>query len=159
MRPVGRPDTACSSAQRRLRNSIPPGFKQPNPEGMVESSPALQRWGCGQWAPSPEGTADTNVFNRPFRTDLCDGLNPALKRRAILVCPSGTRAEPQPYHAIASASPGSAGFQACRIADFPVGKPHGFQTLTASSGARGFGNPRYGRFGNLRYGLNSGAPG
>lgn len=55
--------------------------------------------------------------------------------------------------------PRSAGYQTCRIADFLVGKPHAFQTLSAASGARAFGKPRYGRCGILRHGLNSGAPG
>jgi hypothetical protein len=40
---------------------------------------------------------------------------------------------------------GSAGFQTCCIADFPVGRTSG------SCASSGFGNPRYSRLGSLRY--------
>ena len=41
----------------------------------------------------PKGTVETTCFNRPFGTYCAARAHPALKRWAILVCPSGTGAE------------------------------------------------------------------
>ena len=68
-----------------------------HPEGMVENSPAFQRWERSQRVTSPEGTAEEHL-SRPFGTHRAGGPIPALKRWAILVRPSGTeqRASPKP---------------------------------------------------------------
>src|ERR1035441_4935967 len=65
-----------------------------HPVGMTENSPAFQRWDRGQQLPSPEGTAENHCPSRPFGTYPAGRAHPALKRWAILVCPSGTGAEP-----------------------------------------------------------------
>src|SRR5262245_52536993 len=65
-------------------------FRSVHPEGMFENSPAFQRWESGpKQEPSPEGTVES-LFSRPFGTDASANLNPALKRRAIPICPFGT---------------------------------------------------------------------
>src|ERR1035441_6429930 len=61
-----------------------------HPVGMTENSPAFQRWDRGQQLPSPEGTAENHCPSRPFGTYPAGRAHPALKRWAILVCPSGT---------------------------------------------------------------------
>src|SRR5437867_4020925 len=73
----------------RLR-SMPVGFCIPNPGGMAENSPAFQRRDQVMRALSPEGTAEPGCLSRPFGTHSFRISNPALKRRAILICPSGT---------------------------------------------------------------------
>src|SRR5437588_1633745 len=45
----------------------------------------------------------------------------------------------------------SAGFQTCRIADFQVGMAWNSTAGLMLTAIRRFGNPRYSRFGNLRY--------
>jgi len=57
---------------------------------MVENSPAFQRPDSGYRASSPEGTAEFCGVSRPSGTYHPPTSNPALKRRAIFVCPSGT---------------------------------------------------------------------
>src|SRR5437588_12913857 len=47
----------------------------------------------------------------------------------------------------------SAGFQTCRIADFQVGMAWNSTAGLILTAIRRFGNPRYSRFGNLRYAL------
>src|SRR5437588_10396478 len=47
----------------------------------------------------------------------------------------------------------SAGFQTCRIADFQVGTAWNSTAGLILTAIRRFGNPRYSRFGNLRYGF------
>ena len=74
---------------------MPLAFERHHPEGMTENSPAVRRWERSQGAPSPEGTAETTVVSRPFETYPGGRADPALKRWAILVCPSGTGAEPR----------------------------------------------------------------
>ena len=69
---------------------MPPGFEQFHPGGMIENSPAFQRWDGGDRALSPEGTVEDHRLSRPFGTNPCDRAHPALKRWAILICPSGT---------------------------------------------------------------------
>src|SRR5437870_4251607 len=57
---------------------------------MAENSPAFQRRDQVMSALSPEGTAEPGCLSRPFGTHSSRPSNPALKRRAILICPSGT---------------------------------------------------------------------
>ena len=61
------------------------------PEGTTENSPAFQRWVWGGGENSPEGTAETVDFSRPFGTYFQRISIPALKRWAILKHPSGMR--------------------------------------------------------------------
>jgi len=69
-----------------------------HPGGMVDNSPAFQRWDNDESASSPEGTADSaaigrtrrNCLSRPFGTYPTRTIDPALKRWAIVTCPSGT---------------------------------------------------------------------
>src|SRR5436190_359826 len=65
--------------------------KRAVPEGHLTIA---QRFNVGTFAGnevSPEGTADTTEFSRPFGTQ-CSSHNglPTLKRWAIIGCPSGT---------------------------------------------------------------------
>ena len=66
------------------------------PEGPHENSPAFQRWVDGHKFSSPEGTAKTSAVNSITRSAVPSGLalwlatNAALKRWAIIGCPSGT---------------------------------------------------------------------
>src|SRR5207249_1202899 len=60
-----------------------------HPGGIDENSPAFQRRDTGGRAPSPVGTAEIDCVNRPYRTYPSPTSNPALKRRAIIGCPSG----------------------------------------------------------------------
>jgi len=57
---------------------------------MVENSLAFQRWDGDQSVASPEGTDEVGRLRRPFGTSPHGCAFPALKRRAILICPSGT---------------------------------------------------------------------
>ena len=72
----------------------------PVPEGHHENSPAFQRWGDGNEFLSPEGTVETGIANSisysavPSRLALRLAANPALKRWAIIKCPSGTSGRP-----------------------------------------------------------------
>ncbi len=85
----------CPRPRRSGRNeSTPLGCQLPHPGGMVENSPAFQRRDSGEQAPSPGGTAERERFSRPSGTYPSGGSNPALKRRAILACPSGTETAP-----------------------------------------------------------------
>ena len=62
---------------------------------MAENSPAFQRRDSGESPSSPEGTAEIDCLSRPSGTHPALPSNPALKRRAIFGCPSGTeRASP-----------------------------------------------------------------
>src|SRR6185295_19112364 len=64
------------------------------PGGTIENSPALQRRVHDQSGSSPEGTADAGLsLSRPFGTRSLARLCPALKRRAILNCPSGAECQ------------------------------------------------------------------
>ena len=71
------------------------GVMPPRPGGTPENSPAFQRREQTDGNRVPKGRligcAATQVFNRPFGT--CRGFrtHPALKRRAIVKSPSGTR--------------------------------------------------------------------
>ena len=76
---------------------MPLGFGPLHPRGMIENSPAFQRWDSPQIVQSPAGTAEkipftgqSSALSRPFGTRLPGWPNPALKRWAIAVCPSGT---------------------------------------------------------------------
>ena len=98
---------ALSSYQRGILARAPgmgqqrrglPGFGQPHPGGMIENSPALQRWVCASVGFSPEGTAEAVVFSRPFGTNVACRAYPTLKRWAIVICPSGTGSS-QPHRA------------------------------------------------------------
>src|ERR1035441_2526329 len=66
-----------------------------HPGGMVENSPAFQRWVRPAPQVSPEWTSAISMLNRPFGTWRPRLSVPALKRWAILICPSGTDAEPR----------------------------------------------------------------
>jgi len=46
---------------------MPLGFEPLHPGGMDENSPAFQRWDCGRIVPSPEGTAESAVFQPSLR--------------------------------------------------------------------------------------------
>ena len=88
-------DRACSAA--RLPGRACPG---PVPEGHVRIA---QRFNAGEsvrCSLSPGGTADGTAlapeFSRPFGTWPFVALFPALKRWAILTCPSGTRPAREP---------------------------------------------------------------
>ena len=81
-----------------------PGRVKPNafrefgvlvPEGHGEKSPAFQRWVVAGREASPGGTIETWIsgsgFCRPSGTlESIQSRDPALKRRAIVECPSGT---------------------------------------------------------------------
>jgi len=69
-------------------------FQLHYPGGMSDNSPAFQRRDFGQKALSPEGTAEFRCVNRPSGTYACLTPNPALKRRAIVVRPFGTKTSP-----------------------------------------------------------------
>ncbi len=62
------------------------------PGGTCEHIPAFQRWVWELSRASPAGTAESGrtEFSRPFGTSLAAHRHPALKRWAILECPSGT---------------------------------------------------------------------
>ena len=64
----------------------------PHPGGMPENSPAFQRRDSRDLVPSPKGTAETSRV-RPARPSR-RALNPAFKRRAIIVFPSNTKTAP-----------------------------------------------------------------
>ena len=44
------------------------GFDHRHPGGMIENSPAFQRWDRSQRVLSPEGTAEDRSLSRPFGT-------------------------------------------------------------------------------------------
>src|SRR5450759_1424624 len=69
----------------------PGAFQRCHPGGMVENSPAFQRWDRDLGVPSPEGTTENHKLIRPFGTQPSIRPYPALKRWAILVCPIGTK--------------------------------------------------------------------
>src|SRR5437773_379015 len=68
------------------------GAKHHHPGGMAENSPAFQRRDRDKRVTSPVGTTEPDYLSRPFGTYPFRSSNPALKRRAILDCPSGTKA-------------------------------------------------------------------
>jgi hypothetical protein len=74
---------------------MPLGFGRLHPGGMFENSPAFQRWDDCRTTLSPEGTAEPKKphFSRPSGTYFFTRPHPALKRWAILGCPSGTGTE------------------------------------------------------------------
>ena len=80
-----------SRPQKDRRYVCPSQALAHHPGGMVENSPAFQRWDHGQRVTSPEGTAEVHQLSRPFGTYRAGRPIPALKRWAILVRPSGTR--------------------------------------------------------------------
>src|SRR2546423_6998718 len=86
---------------------MPLGFECHHPGGMAENSPAFQRRDHDERASSPEGTAEMVHLNRPFGTYASLTANPALKRRAIVVCPSGTQT------ALVISNPSGIGHLAC----------------------------------------------
>jgi hypothetical protein len=63
----------------------------PCPGGILENSPAFQRWVCTAARISPEGTAEVSALNRPFGTWRALLAVPALKRWAIPTHPSGMK--------------------------------------------------------------------
>src|SRR5213076_561864 len=65
-----------------------------HPGGMLENSPAFQRRDSGQRETSPGGTVEKERVSRLFGTCPVGYGNPALKRRAIIVCPFGTETDP-----------------------------------------------------------------
>ena len=64
------------------------------PEGHPTIAQRFNAGSCGADPPSPVGTAEAQarnpVFYRPFGACFRFGPNPALKRWAIIGCPSGT---------------------------------------------------------------------
>ena len=85
------------------------GFDQHHPGGMSENSPAFQRWDRSQRTSSPAGTAEAAVVSRPFGTSPGGRAHPALKRWAILICPSGTGAAPRLPNAAYHSNPSDIG--------------------------------------------------
>src|SRR5260370_4378599 len=83
----------CSAPDRRRPAPMPLAFYCHHPEGMVENSPAFQRRDGLERESSPAGTAETGRVSRPSGTYPSRTSNPALKRRAIIVCPSGTETD------------------------------------------------------------------
>src|ERR1035441_1632997 len=79
---------------------MPPGFEPHHSGGMVENSPAFQRRDSGEREPSLAGTAELDCVSRPCGTYPPGASNPALKRRAIAVCPSGTETAPETAHPV-----------------------------------------------------------
>jgi hypothetical protein len=81
-----------SNPKSEIRNKFEQNerFDPAHPGGMGENSPAFQRWDLGLIASSPEGTAESAIVGRPFGTYTSGRSYPALKRWAILGCPSGT---------------------------------------------------------------------
>jgi hypothetical protein len=77
-----------------LESPMPLGFQRRHPGGMADNSPAFQRWDRGSGVPSPEGTAESHQLSRPCGTQPSIRQHPALKRRAILKSPSGTKTRP-----------------------------------------------------------------
>src|SRR5450759_2735103 len=84
----------------------PGAFQRCHPGGMVENSPAFQRWDRDLGVPSPEGTTENHKLIRPFGTQPSIRPYPALKRRAIFKSPSGTKTRPPcgPYSSNPSGS-------------------------------------------------------
>ncbi len=74
-------------ARPRLR---PLASQHHHPGGMLENSPAFQRRDSRWIGPSPAGTAEISRLSRPYGTYPPQISNPASKRRATAVCPSGT---------------------------------------------------------------------
>src|ERR1035437_79775 len=75
----------------RAGRPTPLGYELVHPGGMAENSPAFQRRVCRVGRIGPEGTTQAAGLNRPFGTQRCMATVPALKRWAIVVCPSGTK--------------------------------------------------------------------
>src|SRR5260370_9380353 len=71
-------------------------FQPHHPGGMAENSPAFQRRDSDELASSPDGTAESDCVSRPSGTHPSQTSNPALKRRAIVVCPSGREKTSRP---------------------------------------------------------------
>src|SRR2546425_1209268 len=84
------PRTKIIVGPRRAGAPVLPGPRPYHPGGMAENSPAFQRREIGKRTSSPEGTAETDSLGRPSGTYSSQTSYPALKRRAIVVCPSGT---------------------------------------------------------------------
>ena len=99
---------------------MPLAFDRHHPVGVTENSPAFQRWDRSQGVPTPEGTAEAAVVSRPFGTYPAGRGHPALKRWAIIVCPSGTGAEPRLSDGDNSSNPSGIG-QECPRSDFGGG--------------------------------------
>ncbi len=78
--------TAASMASRKFTDIA----CRPCPGGTIETSPAFQRRDSSERAPSPVRTAEIDCVSRPSATYPSRTSNPALKRRAIILCPSGT---------------------------------------------------------------------
>jgi hypothetical protein len=76
-------------------SAVPLASHRHHPVGMIENSPAFQRWDCGQRVSSPGGTVDKDYLSRPSGTYPPGHTYPALKRWAILLCPSGTSGGPR----------------------------------------------------------------
>ena len=92
---------------------MPPGFDHRHPGGMIENSPAFQRWDRSQRVLSPEGTAEDRSLSRPFGTCRTNRPHPALKRWAIFACPFGTGAKTRlPGRALGSI-PSGVGLPVC----------------------------------------------
>jgi len=86
------PRRALSDAPYHKCEVFELGEGQLHPEGMVENSPAFQRWVCTRARISPGGTAEDHRLSRPSGTRPDLAINPALKRWAILNRPFGTGA-------------------------------------------------------------------
>ena len=99
---------------------MPLAFDRHHPVGMPENSPAFQRWDRGQQLPSPEGTVENRCPSRPFGTYSARHAHPALKRWAILVCPSGTGAEPPLSDGGYRSNPSGIGRLACEFTGRPA---------------------------------------
>ena len=89
-----------ADSQAPAAGPMPPGFEPHHSGGMVENSPAFQRRDSGEREPSPAGTAELDCVSRPCGTYPPGASNPALKRRAIAVCPSGTEIVPETAHPV-----------------------------------------------------------
>ena len=89
-----------ADSQASAAGPMPPGFEPHHPGGMVENSPAFQRRDSGKRESSPAGTAELDCVSRPSGTYPPGTSNPALKRRAIAVCPSGTETAPETAHPV-----------------------------------------------------------
>ena len=84
----------------RLRAVMPFGNSSEVPavEGHHENSPTFQGWVDGNKLPSPERPSEISAVNSITRSAVPSGValwlatNPALKRRAIIGCPSWTNA-------------------------------------------------------------------
>jgi hypothetical protein len=80
----------ASDKVARPSRPMPLVFDRHHPVGMIGNSPAFQRWERSQNELSPEGTAVNRCLDPPCGTYPEGHAHPALKRWAILVCPSRT---------------------------------------------------------------------